>query len=76
MSDIVPASLSLYVCCLACSVAILSLDLLKLNVQECSGFYRYIMEEGKGGEVTADPQLLKTDYLLQIFLDACNMCSV
>lgn len=73
---IIPASRSLCVCCLACSVDIFSLDLLKLNVQECSCIYRYMMEEGKDGKVTADPQLLKTDDLLQIFLDACNMCSV
>lgn len=34
------------------------------------------MEEEKGGAVAADPQLLETDDLLQILLDACNMCSV
>lgn len=34
------------------------------------------MEEGKGGAVTADPRVLGTDDLLQILLDACNICSV
>lgn len=73
---IIPASLSLCICSLACSVDIFSLDHLKLNVQECSCIYRHMMEEAKGGTVTADPQLLETDDLLQTLLDACNMCSV
>lgn len=44
------------------------MDHLELNVQECSCICGHMMEEGKGGAVTADPQVLETDDLLQILL--------
>lgn len=44
------------------------MDHLELNVQECSCICGHMREEGKGGAVTADPQVLETDYLLQILL--------
>lgn len=44
------------------------MDHLELNVQECRCIYGHTMEEGKGGTVTAYPQLLETDELLQILL--------
>ena len=44
------------------------IDPLDSNIQECRYIYGHTMEEGKGGAVTADPQLLETDELLQILL--------
>lgn len=44
------------------------MDHLELNVQEYRCIYGHMMEEGEGGAVTADPQLLETDELLQILL--------
>lgn len=53
--------------CLLC-VYIFYRDHLELNVQKCRGTNRHMMEEGKGSAITADPQLLETDELLQILL--------